>query len=45
MVPLSSLRTDALKIDAAILAARGLTHHQIAQHLRVAERSVRRWLA
>lgn len=45
VVPLASLRTEALKIDAAILAARGLTHAEIAQRLGVHRVTVSRWLA
>lgn len=45
VVPLATLRTEALRIDAKILAARGLTRTEIANELGVDERSVRRWLA
>jgi len=45
LVPLSTLRVDSLRIDAKILAARGLTHDQIAQRLDVHRTTVSRWLA
>lgn len=43
-VPSATLRAEALRVDALILAGRGLTQVEIADQLRVGLRTVERWL-
>ncbi len=45
LVSAATLRAEALAVDAAILRARGMTHQEIADELRVNVRTVERWLA